>query len=605
VFLGSLYAVLVGMNRASADVRIERQQINAAVLREAREALIAFAAAQASQGPGHLPCPDKLDTGTSPGILCGTPLTPPNLSRVGRLPWRTLGLPDLRDGSGERLWYAVSDNFLNKPGRPVNSDVQGQLTVVGTTAPTPNVIAVIFAPGGAVTRADGTLQQRPPAGACGALGDPRCDPVNYLERENADGDENVFVAAPLCIANLRNCGTDFNDELVVITHEDLFAAVETVVARRLETEVGKELAGHFQAWQAATGTGFYPFAVPFDAVPATIPAASPPTPDPYRNAFLGRLAQTAGLFPVTALEADDDPNALGWITAAWTSVQTGGTGAIESFSCTSDPYGDRSRAQCTLGYSGTLQARITGRAQNVTKSVARPIYTGSLTGAGYASTYPVPLDPLDATPRLTTSPIPAATGPVFSATVTQALDFASGALVVNVDVVLDAAAAPPPVFPATFPTVTVEIPTPRLGPLFTSSDYDWIYQNYWFSQFYYTVHPQFAAFAAPKPVPVAATCAPQLMGPPVIPATPCITLQTGSATPQTDIAAMAVLAGRPLGTRSRPWTFTRYYEDQNRTLSPPTVIFDPSDPAEIDYTYEMKPRAPAFNDRAAVLARRP
>jgi hypothetical protein len=28
--------------------------------------------------------------------------------RLGRLPWKTLGLPDLRDGDGERLWYAVS-----------------------------------------------------------------------------------------------------------------------------------------------------------------------------------------------------------------------------------------------------------------------------------------------------------------------------------------------------------------------------------------------------------------------------------------------------------------------------------------------------------------
>jgi hypothetical protein len=25
--------------------------------------------------------------------------------RMGRLPWKTLRLPDLRDGHGERLWY--------------------------------------------------------------------------------------------------------------------------------------------------------------------------------------------------------------------------------------------------------------------------------------------------------------------------------------------------------------------------------------------------------------------------------------------------------------------------------------------------------------------
>ena len=29
----------------------------------------------------------------------------------GRLPWKTLAIPDLRDGAGERLWYAVSVRF--------------------------------------------------------------------------------------------------------------------------------------------------------------------------------------------------------------------------------------------------------------------------------------------------------------------------------------------------------------------------------------------------------------------------------------------------------------------------------------------------------------
>ena len=49
---------------------------------------------------------------------------------IGRLPWKTFGLPDLRDGSGERLWYALSPNFRDNPSvSPLNSDTRGSITV--------------------------------------------------------------------------------------------------------------------------------------------------------------------------------------------------------------------------------------------------------------------------------------------------------------------------------------------------------------------------------------------------------------------------------------------------------------------------------------------
>ena len=72
-------------------------------------------------------------------------------SELGRLPWRTLGLPDPRDGSGERLWYAVSRDYSRNPAGapPLNSDTPGPLTVTGT-APANDVIAIVFAPGAVV-----------------------------------------------------------------------------------------------------------------------------------------------------------------------------------------------------------------------------------------------------------------------------------------------------------------------------------------------------------------------------------------------------------------------------------------------------------------------
>src|SRR5258708_29066232 len=44
---------------------------------------------------------------------------------IGRIPWKTLGIDDLRDASGERLWYALAHNFRKLSGTTViNSDTQ-------------------------------------------------------------------------------------------------------------------------------------------------------------------------------------------------------------------------------------------------------------------------------------------------------------------------------------------------------------------------------------------------------------------------------------------------------------------------------------------------
>ncbi len=54
--------------------------------------------------------------------------------RLGRLPWKTLGLPDLRDAFGERLWYAVSSKhkgLLNCTVSPACLDM-GPEAALGT-----------------------------------------------------------------------------------------------------------------------------------------------------------------------------------------------------------------------------------------------------------------------------------------------------------------------------------------------------------------------------------------------------------------------------------------------------------------------------------------
>ena len=83
----------------------------------------------------------------SPGRLLPSDLHSGSNVYIGRLPWRTLGLPDLRDSSGERLWYAVSRQFARNPtcmpNCPLTSDTLGQLTVTGI-APATNVVTSNF-----------------------------------------------------------------------------------------------------------------------------------------------------------------------------------------------------------------------------------------------------------------------------------------------------------------------------------------------------------------------------------------------------------------------------------------------------------------------------
>lgn len=110
--------------------------------------------------PGDLPCPDRNNDGIAE-TSCS------NSARLGRLPWKTLGLGDLRDGSGERLWYAVSERYKNNPRlRPLNLDTQGSWSVMANSGPTwdanvgNGVVAVVIAPMQPLLRQDGWQQRR-------------------------------------------------------------------------------------------------------------------------------------------------------------------------------------------------------------------------------------------------------------------------------------------------------------------------------------------------------------------------------------------------------------------------------------------------------------
>jgi len=267
VALISAFLIASVLNRTSADVSNEREDRSMSALRKAKAALIAYAAneqwqaykAQTTNQPGGLPCPDINDSGSSPGVCSGPASCLGVANRVGRLPWATIGSEDLRDASGEHLWYAVSSNFYKNAANIINSDTPGLLTVTGA-APASSVVAVVFAPGEAISGQDRLTSHN--------------DLAAYLEGCAAVANDYTFnsIAMPSATAN---------DRLLVITQAELMAAVEPVVAARIERDVKPLLGEYFDVW------GRYPFAVPF---------VSPPS---AQSAYVGASPQTSGLLPVT------------------------------------------------------------------------------------------------------------------------------------------------------------------------------------------------------------------------------------------------------------------------------------------------------------------
>ena len=210
--------------------------------------------------PGSLPCPDIDNDGI---LTLGVDYTAGGVctSLIGRLPWRTLGLPDLRDDAGERLWYALSDRFSDNTGTgPINSDTQGNRTVYDentAVTKTAAAVAVIFAPGPALAgqNRDGVAASCPTTGT--SIAGNLCA-ANYLEATGGANNAALGGAGPFVSA--RRSDT-FNDRLLVITTAELMPPVEQRVARELRTILQTYKANTACVCTTPLGlTGCYPWA---------------------------------------------------------------------------------------------------------------------------------------------------------------------------------------------------------------------------------------------------------------------------------------------------------------------------------------------------------
>ena len=311
---------LLAFARAS-ESEAGRDRRTTEALAAAKAALIGFAGGTkltGSERPGDLPCPD-LDNDGSAELSC-----PLEAQRLGRLPWKTLGLPDLRDGDGERLWYAVSKNFKNNPRTPcpnhadagcLNSNSLGTITLRDASGAivhdatnldpiTHNgIVAVVIAPGAVLARDDspGSPQVRDATGINNS--------VNYMDVAPAGGEDNAnFVDTPIATTNGFISGPVMGPSGQVIVNDRIAAITLGDILPVLERRVVQEVAVCLRDYAAANVGRKYPWAA--DMLESGL-----------NNNYLDSAAATAGSYgripdaPFTRTQSDDGTMGAGWVGA--------------------------------------------------------------------------------------------------------------------------------------------------------------------------------------------------------------------------------------------------------------------------------------------------
>lgn len=223
-------SLLLSRQTAPGSAAMRNDAFDIDQLEQAKKALIAYAASHPTQ-PGGLPCPDDDGDGNADnnGINCK--------NYLGRLPWKTLDLPTLRDATGECLWYAVSKDYRsvlpannrgigNPPRYQLNDGLSGDIGLLdakGTALPAGDspAIAVIFVAGPELPGQQRTTDNTTLCGSNRAA-------ANYLD--SAQGIDNSAVGDAIAAGSgaqiiLGDTASAFNDRIVWINRDQLFAAV--------------------------------------------------------------------------------------------------------------------------------------------------------------------------------------------------------------------------------------------------------------------------------------------------------------------------------------------------------------------------------------------
>ncbi len=215
-FMVMLVIMIIGVTAylvsslSSNALQIKRDENTADALAQAKDALIGYAVTYGDnhpgQGYGYLPLPDlgssrngTPDEGNAAGNFSGNTK---NLTVIGRLPWRKLGLKPLRDGHGECLWYAVSGSFQNVTmANVLNWDSLGHFDTYSSNGTSPGTVsttgtnysrrpvAIIFSAGDVLQGQNRQTSISDNVSTCGGNYDTR----NYLDSFNANTNINNIV----------------------------------------------------------------------------------------------------------------------------------------------------------------------------------------------------------------------------------------------------------------------------------------------------------------------------------------------------------------------------------------------------------------------------
>ncbi len=292
VMLVAMAAISYFLTAISSD-DIKQYQLDSSnkALQQAKQGLIAYAVTYSDIDSdndtfpdfpgevGFLPCPDYNDGALSEGQEDNGNCGARSISKIGYLPWRTLGLPSLKDESGTCLMYAVTGDYKNdESGFPsykaamLNEDSNGMFQVVDEAGviiqgqnPDDRIVAIIFAPGKPLPGQGRAVEQT--GSACGM------DYANYSAYLDTDGgtDNSSVTNAAYQVDQFIHATANsisyesvnpYNDRFVTISREEIWQAL---VARsdfiQKMTNLSEALAMCLSNYAAVNGFGRLPWPV--------------------------------------------------------------------------------------------------------------------------------------------------------------------------------------------------------------------------------------------------------------------------------------------------------------------------------------------------------
>jgi hypothetical protein len=226
------------LSKKAAEVTLKKIDHDYGVLRKAKQALLSYAVdysltTYSYDDMGRLPCPDLRTSGPATTGVQDSPCGARHMNSAGFLPWKTLGIADLRDSSSECLWYVVSGDYKTGPNANMrNEDSNGLLQVQDENGqlyhglnPGDRPIALIIAPGGALKGQSHLPDCRGNSNEDDYL--ESGGSVTYSTAHDASIADKIWTYV-YGTASSRLENSNFNDKMVWITKDEYWDTVKAL-----------------------------------------------------------------------------------------------------------------------------------------------------------------------------------------------------------------------------------------------------------------------------------------------------------------------------------------------------------------------------------------